>query len=107
MSVEEFRAQVAAGGIKHHGLPESVAMVSDALGLAVDQITETIEPVVARERVKTPFLEVAPGEVAGVHQIARGTSRGSEKVYMELQMYVGAAEPSDSVVITGTPNLSL
>ena len=107
MNVKEFRAQVAAGAIKHHGLQESVAMVSDALGLAVDEITETIEPVVARERVKTAFLEVAPGEVAGVHQVARGTSRGSEKIYMELQMYVGAAEPSDSVAIIGNPNLSL
>ncbi len=49
MSVEEFRAQVAAGVIKHHGLPESIAMVADALGFAVDEITETIEPVVAKE----------------------------------------------------------
>ncbi len=107
MSVQEFRAQVAAGAIKHHGLPESVAMVSDALGLAVDEIMETIEPVVARERVKTPFLEVAPGEVAGVHQIARGTACGSETIYMELQMYVGAPDPSDSVAIAGHPNLSI
>jgi len=42
MTVEEFRAQVAAGVIKHHGLPESIAMVGDALGFAVDEITETI-----------------------------------------------------------------
>ena len=73
MTLEEFRAQVAAGAIKHHGLPESVAMVSDALGLGVDEITETIEPVIAREQVKTSFLEVAAGQAAGVHQIARGT----------------------------------
>jgi hypothetical protein len=107
MSVEEFRAQVAAGAIKHHGLPESVAMVSDALGLAVDEITETIEPVVARERVRTPYLEVAAGQVAGVHQIAHGYAGRKEKIYMELQMYVGAAEPSDTVEIVGNPNLSL
>ena len=79
MSVEEFREQVAAGVIKHHGLPESVAMVSDALGLGVDEITETIEPVIARERVQTEFLEVAAGQVAGVHQIARGYRRRQGK----------------------------
>jgi len=107
MSVEEFRAQVAAGAIKHHGLPESVAMVSDALGLAVDDISETIEPVVARERVKTQFLEVAAGEVAGVHQIARGYAGSKEKIYMELQMFVGAKEPADTVEITGNPKLTL
>ncbi len=32
MTPEEFREQVAAGIIKHHGLPESVAMVADSLG---------------------------------------------------------------------------
>ena len=108
MSVEEFRAQVAAGAIKHHGLPESVAMVSDALGLGVEEISETIEPVVARERVKTQFLEVTAGQVAGVHQIARGyTVGGQEKIYMELQMFVGATDPHDTVEVVGNPNLTL
>jgi 2,4-diaminopentanoate dehydrogenase len=107
MIPEEFRAQVATGVIKHHGLPESVAMVADGLGFAIDDISETIEPVVARETVKTEFLEVAPGQVAGVHQIARGTSKGAEKIYMELRMYVGAKEPADSVELKGEPNLSM
>jgi 2,4-diaminopentanoate dehydrogenase len=107
MSVEEFRAQVVAGVIKHHGLPESIAMVADALGFAVDEITETIEPVVARELVKTEFLEVAAGQAAGVHQIARGLAAGEEKIYMELQMYVGAKDPHDMIELTGTPGLTL
>jgi hypothetical protein len=58
MSVEEFRAKVKEGVIKHVGLPESVAMVADSLGLAVDEITETIEPKVAEEQVRTEFLTV-------------------------------------------------
>ncbi len=108
MSVEEFRIQVELGVIKHHGLPESVAMVSDALGLGVEQISETIDPVVAREAVKTQYLEVAPGEVAGVHQIARGYGAdGVEKIFMELQMFVGAAEPHDTVELKGNPDLKL
>jgi hypothetical protein len=107
MTVEEFRAQVAAGVIKHHGLPESIAMVADALGFAVDEITETIEPMVAGELVKTEFLEVAAGQAAGVHQIARGLAAGEEKVYMELQMYVGAKDPHDTIELTGTPGLKL
>jgi hypothetical protein len=107
MTELEFRAQVTAGMIKHHGLPESVAMVSDALGLGVDDISETIEPVIARETVKTPFLEVAPGQVAGVHQIARGFAGGKEKIFMELQMFVGATDPRDTVEIAGNPNLTM
>jgi 4-hydroxy-tetrahydrodipicolinate reductase len=107
MSVEEFRAKVAEGVIKHVGLPESVAMVSDGLGLAVDEITETIEPKVATERVQTEYLTVEAGQAAGVHQIARGLSGGKEVIYMELQMYVGAKDPADTVTLTGHPNISL
>jgi hypothetical protein len=107
ISVEEFKEKVAAGVIKHHGLPESVAMVSDGLGLGVEEITESIEPVVARERVQTEFLEVAPGQAAGVHQIARGLARGEEKIYMELQMYVGAKESSDTIELIGQPNIRI
>ena len=107
MTPEEFRAQVDAGVIKHHGLPESVAMVADGLGFEIDDITETIDPVIAQETIKTEFLEVAPGQVAGVHQIARGTSEGEEKIYLELQMYVGAKQPADTIELKGQPNLSL
>ncbi|HTR45801.1 MAG TPA: dihydrodipicolinate reductase [Verrucomicrobiae bacterium] len=107
MSPDEFREQVAAGTIKHHGLPESVAMVADGLGFTLDDISETIEPIVAEQTVKTEFLEVAPGEVAGVHQIARGTAAGKEKIFMELQMYVGAEQPADTVELRGEPNLTL
>ncbi len=107
MTLDEFRSQVAAGVIKHVGLPESVAMVADSLNLPVEEITETIEPVVARERVQTEFLAVEAGQAAGVHQIARGIGGGKELVYLELQMYVGAKDPADTVELQGHPNISL
>ena len=107
MSVEEFRSKVAAGTIKHVGLPESVAMIADSLNLSVEKITETIEPKIATERVQTEFLIVEPGQAAGVHQIARGLSGDKELVYLELQMYVGAKDPADSIELTGHPNISL
>src|SRR5262249_41858367 len=107
MTVDEFRAQVAVGAIKHVGLPESVAMVADSLDLPVEQITETIEPMVARERVQTEFLTVEPGQAAGVHQIARGVGNGAELIHLELRMYVGAKDPVDTVELKGHPNISL
>ncbi|HXX14787.1 MAG TPA: hypothetical protein VEJ47_07770 [Candidatus Eremiobacteraceae bacterium] len=107
MTVDEFHAKVREGVIKHVGLPESVAMVADSLGLSVTEITETIEPKVATEHVQTQFLSVEPGQAAGVHQIARGLSDGKELVYMELQMYVGAKDPADTVELKGLPDISL
>jgi 2,4-diaminopentanoate dehydrogenase len=107
MSAEEFREQVTAGAVKHHGLPESVAMIADGLGLAAELITETVEPVIADEPVTTEFFQVAPGQVAGIHQIARGLAGGVETIYLELKMYVGAKEASDTIELEGEPNLRM
>src|ERR1700756_4362868 len=98
LSVDQFRVQAAAGTIKHVGLPESVAMVADSLSIPLEEITETINAVVAKERVQTEFLTVEAGQAAGVHQIARGLSGGKEVVYLELRMYVGAKDPADTVI---------
>ena len=107
MSVEEFRAQVAAGAIKHHGLPESVAMVSDALGLGVDDISETIEPVVARERVKT----AVPGSRGGpgcrrAPDRARLRRRPGKNLH-GIANVRRRKRPGDTVEIAGNPNLTL
>jgi 2,4-diaminopentanoate dehydrogenase len=107
MSPEEFRKQAAAGAIKHHGLPESVAMIADGLGFALDDISETIEPMIAEEAVKTEFLAVAPGQVAGVRQVARGMAGSKEKILLELRMYAGAKRPADTVELEGEPDISL
>ncbi len=107
MSPEEFRSQVASGAIKHHGLPESLSMVADGLGFELDDIIEKIEPVIAGERIETEFLTVEPGQVSGVHQIARGISGGKDKIYLELKMYVGAGSSSDTVELTGEPNITV
>ncbi|HZR31370.1 MAG TPA: hypothetical protein VFA76_05915 [Terriglobales bacterium] len=107
MTEQEFRAQVAAGVIKHHGLPESAAMIADSFGISLDRIEETIEPVIADSAVRSEFLEVPAGRVKGVRQVARGMAAGGENVYLELQMYLKAPEPVDAIEIFGVPDLKL
>jgi len=107
LTVEEFQARVAQGVIKHHGLPESVAMIADYIGLPVDRIDESIEPVVAAETVRAGNLEIPRGRVLGIHQVAHGVSQGNESVRLELEMYAGASEPIDSIAIEGLPALKL
>lgn len=107
MTKPEFEEAVAAGRIKHHGLPESAAMLATCLGFQVDEIAEAIEPVIARAPVTTEFLAVSTGRVAGVKQVCRASHQGTERVYLELQMFVGAKDPADTVVIQGLPDLTL
>jgi len=103
-TIEEFEKLVAAGKLKHVGLPESIAMIASGLGWKLDEITESIEPVVAKTRVKTDFVTVEPGQASGVRQIARGIRAGEELVTLEFEACVGRSESYDAVYITGTPN---
>ena len=103
---QEFAARRAAGAIGHAGLVESAAMVAAAFGWSPDEITETLEPVLAIEPVVTDHAEVAAGSVAGIRQIARCVVRGEERVKLHLDMYVGAQDPGDTITLKGSPPTS-
>ena len=107
MTSDQFRQEVTAGRIKHHGLPESAGLIADGMGIPVDKIAEIIEPVIAEADVTTDYLTVKKGQVAGVRQVCRATLQGEEKIYLELRMYVGAKDPADTISIAGAPNLTL
>jgi len=106
-TLEEFKKLVAAGTLKHVGLPESIAMIASGLGWKLDEITESIEPVVAKAQVKTDFVTVESGQASGVRQVGRGFHTGEELVTLEFEASVGASESYDAVYITGTPNLEV
>ncbi len=107
MTVDEFRAAVAAGKIKHMGLKESLILVGNGLGVEFDSVTdEKIEPIVADREIRTQYLGVAPGQVAGVHQTISG--KGRIEVSLELRMYVGAEDvAADRVIVHGIPDVEM
>jgi hypothetical protein len=107
MTVDEFRAAVAAGKIKHMGLKESLMMVGAGLGVEFESVTdEVIEPILAEREVVTQYLKVQPGQVAGVHQTIYG--KGRINVSLELRMYVGAEDvAADRVIVKGVPDVEM
>ncbi len=107
MTVDEFRAAVDAGKIKHMGLRESLMLVGNGLGVEFESVSdEKIEPIVADRKITTQYLEVAPGQVAGVHQTIYG--KGRIDVSLELRMYVGAeAVAADRVIVRGVPDVEM
>lgn len=108
MSREEFGAAVAAGRIKHMGLRESLMMVANGLGVELDTVSdEAIEPVLASKPIKTEYLSVDAGHVAGVHQTIAGTGKDGVRVTLDLRMYLDAESPGDRVEIKGVPDVSM
>lgn len=105
---EEFNAAVRSGKIKHMGLKESLMMIANGLNVDLDEVgEESILPIMAEERVVTQYLQVDPGQVAGIHQMIRGEAKGKVRLTLDIRMYVGAKDPRDEVFVQGTPNLRM
>ena len=107
LSRQEFEERLAAGNFGHIGMRESALAVMDTLGWPVDEIDESIRPVIAETEMRTAFLTVEPQQVAGLRQIMRVKSEGQERLMLDLQISVGATEPHDSVEIIGEPPFSV
>jgi hypothetical protein len=102
MTVDEFRAK-AGKSIRHVGLTESIALIARTLGWKLDKIEETIEPVIAKQPVKTEFYDVAPGRVTGVEQYGYGFKDGQRVIELHLLMSVDAGDSVDEVWLEGKP----
>jgi 4-hydroxy-tetrahydrodipicolinate reductase len=106
---EKWDHEVDAGTIGHIGLSESAALISAGLGLDCEEFDETIDPVIAHERITGPSLDgtVEKGHVAGCHQTARGFSEGREVVSLSLTIAVGAKDPRDEIHLFGQPEIHI
>jgi 4-hydroxy-tetrahydrodipicolinate reductase len=103
----EFKKQMATGKFGHIGMRESVALLARALDFQVDRIDQTVEPVFAAENLKTPFLTVKEGQVAGIRNHGYGYIGKRPVLHLDLSMYVGAPDPRDEVVLESTPPIHL
>ena len=99
----EFDAGVAAKKLGHVGLSESAAIIALGLGLPIEEITETIKPVIAERETDG----IAAGRVLGLHQVALVQAGDEAKVVLDLTMAVAAPDPADRIDIEGDPVLHL
>jgi 4-hydroxy-tetrahydrodipicolinate reductase len=107
MTRELFQAKMEEKAMGHVGLVESAGLLAGACGFTLTEIRETIEPVTAPAPVQTEYFSLMTGDIAGIRNIARGIQNGEERVTLDLQMYIGAPDPHDTVVIEGIPSLKM
>lgn len=107
LSPDVFRERVSQKKLGHVGLVESLQFVAHYLGISLDRIEETIDPVVAEHAVKTDYFDLKPGDVLGIKHIARGIQGMSVIIRLDLRMYVGADDPHDAIFVEGNPNIGL
>ncbi len=109
---EEFAAGVANGSIVGHvGFPESINMISDALGLGVDRIEQTRQPIVSSVYRETPYVKVQPGMVAGCAHIGIGYHGDKEVVKLihpqQIHPQMENQDTGDYINIFGKPEVHM
>lgn len=109
---EQFRSGVADGSIVGHvGFPESIRLISEALGLGVDRIEEMREPIVSNVRRETPHVVVEPGMVAGCAHIGVGYNGDKEVVRLihpqQIHPQLEDQGTGDYINIYGVPEVHM
>lgn len=109
---EEFAAGVKDGSIVGHiGFMESIKMMSDALGLGIDKIEQTREPIISKTERETPVVKVKPGMVAGCRHIGIGYRNGEEVIKLihpqQIHPEVEEIETGDYIKIIGVPTINM
>jgi len=107
MTVEAFRAEMEAGRMGHVGLPESIGMLFSTLGVTLVRYETEVEPIVAEKTIRTEHVEVPPGRVIGLRQVAQAYSEEGEFLKLTFVAALDAAEEQDTIAISGTPNLEV
>jgi 4-hydroxy-tetrahydrodipicolinate reductase len=112
LTAQEFHNGLREGTVVGHlGFQESIHMIARALGWQIDHITEDREPIISQVKRQTPFVTVAPGQVAGCLHIA--TAYSQEKPVLTLthpqqvQPHLEGVVTGDTIEIHGVPDIRL
>jgi 2,4-diaminopentanoate dehydrogenase len=109
---EAFRAGVEDGSIVGHvGFPESIHLISEAIGLGVDRIDQIREPIVSNVRRETPHVTVEPGMVAGCAHTGIGYRGPAEVVRLvhpqQVHPHLEDQDTGDYIHVHGDPEIHM
>ncbi|AEF85071.1 dihydrodipicolinate reductase [Treponema primitia ZAS-2] len=109
---ESFRANVKTGELSGHvGFSESISMIADAIGWKLNDIKQSMEPIVTSVDRKSPYGFAKAGNVAGCAMKGYGYVDGDMKIEMDHPQQIEpeqvGVKTGDYVIIRGTPNINM
>ncbi|ERI90348.1 dihydrodipicolinate reductase domain protein [Clostridiales bacterium oral taxon 876 str. F0540] len=111
-TVEDFEKGIKDGTIVGHiGFKQSIPMIAKALGIEIDEIIETREPIVSNTYRETPYVKVEPGMVAGCAHIGYGMKNGKAVITLEHPQQIHpeseGVDTGDYIYIKGDPDMHM
>jgi 4-hydroxy-tetrahydrodipicolinate reductase len=105
LNIGQFRRAVTEGTVRHVGLVESAYLIASGLGWKLERVDETLEPAIAPRDLDTQELRIPAGAAAGIRQSVKAYRSGELAISLDLQVYVGAEQPRDHVLVDGDPSI--
>jgi len=103
---EKVQAHVIHG---HIGFPHTIRLFARRLGVSIERVDESVEPILAESPIGSTGLEVATGQSAGMLQRTTGYVNGEPWFTAEFIGHVDPASaglvPQDAYEIDGLPNI--
>jgi 4-hydroxy-tetrahydrodipicolinate reductase len=109
---DECRNGVKTGKLAGHvGFNESIHMIADAIGWKVDEVKQSMEPIITDVDRKSPYGTARAGNVAGCAMKGYGYVDGKVKIEMDHPQQIEpeqvGVKTGDYVCIKGTPNINM
>ncbi|UAC48041.1 hypothetical protein K6959_15865 [Bacillus aquiflavi] len=101
MAEEEFNSLAKADKIGHVGLEESLRLVAAGLNLELSHVENSILPKVTDKPISLPHFHVKAGEVNGLHQVSKGSTKDGKTIELDLVMATSVSESEDVIEIEG------
>ena len=112
LSVESFEDGIKSGELAGHvGFAESIAMISDALGLGVEKIQTQMEPIITLTERRSPHGYAAAGHVAGVNMTGQGKVADRVCIDMvhpqQIEPELAGVTTGDYIRLKGSPDINM
>jgi 4-hydroxy-tetrahydrodipicolinate reductase len=75
LDAETFAREVAAGRIRHVGLPESLHFLAHVLSIPIQRFEESIDPILAERPLESALGPIPKGNVSGIRHRSISCSR--------------------------------
>jgi len=108
LTFEEFNKKISAKEITGHvGLIESIQMISSALGINYEEVSEfPPESIITEEEFTTSYGTIVPkGNVCGLGSKAVAKKGDKNVILLDFVAYAGQHEEYDSIEIEGIPTI--
>ena len=103
LDLSEFKNKELEGTLRHVGLTESLHLLAKTLNFDIDNVTETLNPVICKSDLNGS-INIKKGCARGVEQIAYGYLNSEVVIEMQFKAAVGESRSFDRIEVDGIPS---